>query len=115
MKFLAIGTVKGMCCDYGWGTHGNTKFEFFEADSMEDAKKKVLDEEDCSMFGELINSRGQPRGKSLNIYAISDEFKFDLVDLQNKDEQERQEYEKRKQREADERELKRLQEKLNSR
>lgn len=115
MKFLAIGKMRGGCCDHGWGTRGNTNYEVFEADSMEDAKRKVLEydeEEECSMFGDVVRSEGDWRGESLVVYAIADEFHFDVKALQAQDALELKAWRERKQREADERELARLQEKL---
>lgn len=113
MKFLAIGKVRGECCDYGWGTRGNTNYSIFEADSMEDAKIKVLEEVDeCSVFGDLVIDGGDHRGESLVIYAISEEFSFDLKKLQAEDAEKTRLWRERKQLEADERELARLQKKL---
>lgn len=109
MKFLAVGKMRGMCCDYGWGTRGNTRYETFVADSMEDAKQKVFD---CERFDDLKDSNGDWHGESLTIYAISDEVDIDLDALQAKDAADRKAWRERKQRESDERELARLQEKL---
>lgn len=119
MKFLAIGTVRGQCCDYGWGTRGNTDYEIIEAESMEEAKKKIFEETEDE-DGELIyynlstlkKSEYRPRGESLVIYAIADEYHFDIKALQAQDALELKASRERKQREADERELARLQEKL---
>jgi len=118
MKFLAIGKVKGQCCDYGWGIHGNENYRIFEADSMDEAKQKVIEWEEAlygdtiSMFGDLARSDFSPRGVSLRIFAISDEFEFDLPALQAQHTIEAQAYYERKQREADEEEFQRLKNKL---
>lgn len=118
MKFLAIGEVRGQCCDYGWGIRGNENYRIFEAESMEEAKQKVIEweEDECgdsiSMFGDLTRSDYSPRGVSLIIFAISDEFEFDLPALQAQDAIEVQAYYERKEREADEKELERLKNKL---
>jgi hypothetical protein len=118
MKFLAIGKVRGQCCDYGWGIRGNESYQVFEAESMEEAKQKVIGwEEDeygdiVSMFGGLIRSDYSPRGVSLKIFAISDEFEFDLSTLQTQHAIEIQTYYERQQREADKKEFQRLKDKL---
>ena len=121
MKFLAIGTVRGQCCDYGWGTRGNTDYEVFEAESMEEAKKKIFEVEEYEdgdteptyyNLSTIKDSEYRPRGESLIIYAISDEFEFDVKAMQAQDAADRQAYREREQRKADELELARLQDKL---
>lgn len=109
IKFLVIGKVHGQCCDYGWGTRGNTDYQIFKAKSMEEVKKKILDD---AKFSKLIGFRNQPRGELLVVYAVSEEFVFDLKALQDQDAIEYQAYQEKLQCERDERELKRLQDKL---
>lgn len=118
MKFLVFGEVGGECCDYGWGIRGNADYEIIEAESMEEVKKKIFDEDEDGdpiyyNLSTIKDSEYRPRGKSLIIYAITDEFHFDVKMLQAQDAAEKQAWREREQREADERELERLQKKLN--
>lgn len=104
------------------GTRGNTNFFIFEAASMKEAKKKVFEsdeyeedeeyEPEPSIFADLKRDSSEWKGISLTIYAISQEFEFDLKALQAKDREETLVYIEKNQREADERELTRLQKKL---
>lgn len=109
MKYLAIGKVRGQCCDYGWGIRGHTRIEVFEASNLEEAKEMAIEHES---FEDLTDSREGYNGESLIIYEISQETSVDIPGLIKQDAERVARAQAARKRKADEQEFERLKKQL---
>lgn len=99
MKFLVVGK--------DWGVRGNIEYDIIHADSIDEVKKIVLE----GMYSSIVEDN-KFYVESLTVYSIDEEFNFNLEALRAQHVKEVQALKEKQEREVDERELKRLKEKL---
>ncbi len=69
MMFLIHAVIHGMCCDYGWGIHGNEQIWKVEAPDREAARQKAIKN--------YVHDDSEIKLKSLTVYEISNEEVID--------------------------------------